>query len=334
MKKLFLIVVLFLLSIQMNAQVNNNFEINNIDWSSAQSRSYIDTLFPTNISNPSANCNYIWIPTYQTGYVVGSNPKGDKQKLQKYGALQQTLGDTYMDEIIVYFRKKKVSANPGNIIAVIYDVNPSTHGPGNEIFFTDPINLANIDTTQGNMTVFTMPLPIQLMSDSFFVGFEMQLNNGDEIGGTCTIDDGIHGPCFSGLQMAWEQRSDNSYHAFNENSATDWGLDVDLWIFPVMELPGNGTGQSISMNGITLFPVTPNPGRGNFEVSFSLKEACTVKINLFAQSGKLIKVMDLGFLTPGIHNLELNKLEFESGVYFLQVITEGGTMTTKILIQK
>lgn len=310
------------------SQVSFTSEPNNFSWQSNVSRNYYDTLFPTNVVAPGAGCNFIYYYTYQTGYVVGNNPKGDKQKLEKYGMFQSEPGVNYCDEVMVYFRKKKQSSNPGNVVAIVYDVNPITHGPGNELYVSDPLNLANIDTTIGNLTTFIFPFAIQVPNDSLFVGFEMQLNNGDFLGAASTKDG-----CYSGKQMAWEQRSDNSYHAFNENSSSDWGLNIDLWIFPVVELPGTGTGKSITSGSLQLFDPFPQPADQLINFNYSVASATPVTIKIYDNLGKLLETKNENMVTPGKHLFQLDVSKFTSGMYHFEIDSNDGTLITKFVVQ-
>ena len=211
-----------------------------------------------------------------------------------------------------------MSSNPGYINMVLYDVDPLTYAPKNLLYTSDPLNLSAIDTTMGNLTYIFAPFSIQLMTDSFFIGFELHLNTGDQLGCASTKDG-----CYEGIQLAWEQRSDNSYHPMNESGSSDWGMDMDFWIFPIMQLPGTGISN---LNVSTEPDISPNPTNGKVTIQFNDEANLSQILCVFNITGELV------FKEPvfgkSVEEIDLSQLP--SGIY--SVVLSGNQIFRKTVV--
>ena len=77
--------------------------------------------------------------------------------------------------------------------------------------------------------------------------------------------------------------------------------------------------------GITVYP---NPSNGVFQVNLSETNLETVQMNVFSAMGKQVKSMEIPF-SP---NLEMDLREFPTGIYYLQVLLDDGTLHTEKLV--
>ncbi len=77
--------------------------------------------------------------------------------------------------------------------------------------------------------------------------------------------------------------------------------------------------------------VAPNPTTGNAELSFSLTNAQDVTVTVLDVSGKEISSVALGNKTAGDHTFEINSAAFNAGVYFVNIVSNDGVVTKKLI---
>jgi hypothetical protein len=121
-----------------------------------------------------------------------------------------------------------MSPTPESISVNVYAVDTPDFRPGAIIALSNPVNLTAVKT-DGSTTMFTFPAPLTL-TDSFFVGLDLPIFTGDTIAIVTTHDD-----CVGFSNWSWEKWADGTWHSL----LNSWVLDVDLAIFPVMDLPYN-----------------------------------------------------------------------------------------------
>ncbi|MFP4470613.1 MAG: exo-alpha-sialidase [Bacteroidales bacterium] len=86
--------------------------------------------------------------------------------------------------------------------------------------------------------------------------------------------------------------------------------------------------------GESSLSIRPNPLRNNATIGLQLVTGQQVEINLIDQSGKLRHRLFTGKLKAGDHRFEINRQEqnLTSGLYFLQVKTEGEDVVRKLMV--
>jgi len=112
------------------------------------------------------------------------------------------------------------------------------------------------------------------------------------------------------------------------NSLDCYSLMVETSTTPFREslsqsLPGN-------VNEVSLFP---NPMHSETTILFSLTESSLAEISLLDLQGRKIKKLAQGNISAGDHQLLLQRENLIAGIYFLQLKTENGTVTQKIVVQ-
>ncbi|MCK9613470.1 MAG: N-acetylmuramoyl-L-alanine amidase [Bacteroidales bacterium] len=82
------------------------------------------------------------------------------------------------------------------------------------------------------------------------------------------------------------------------------------------------------------FTLAPNPFKKETYVSFLIPSAENIKISLHERSGRLVGILHNGPMTAGHHKLVLNKekMKLVRGMYFLNFVSSGKNLTTKIII--
>ncbi|HLC82208.1 MAG TPA: T9SS type A sorting domain-containing protein, partial [Bacteroidia bacterium] len=91
----------------------------------------------------------------------------------------------------------------------------------------------------------------------------------------------------------------------------------------------NDVGIAENINALSL-NIYPNPTSNNFTLEYILEKSESVKINLINVTGQLIYSEDVD-ATIGINKKQINFLENANGIYYLQVITNEGVVTKKII---
>ena len=89
----------------------------------------------------------------------------------------------------------------------------------------------------------------------------------------------------------------------------------------------NGTGVKLGQN-------MPNPFNANSVVNFELNSAEEVSFEIVDITGKVVKSIKLGNLNAGVHTVNIDASELNSGVYFYSVITGGNKVTNRMIVQK
>ena len=90
----------------------------------------------------------------------------------------------------------------------------------------------------------------------------------------------------------------------------------------------------VSETGVVLGQNMPNPFDNNSTINFELTNTSDVQFEFVDMTGKVVKTMDLGTLTNGSHNIQVDATEFASGVYYYSLVSEGSKITSKMIVQK
>lgn len=294
------------------AEVIHSVPVKNFPLTAA--RVSFDTLYSSNVKNlifetPTAGCDEVVVYSDGgSGYAAGSNQFGDLEKMQKFKAtniigVYQTLA-VFADKVMV---------NPNTpVYSNIYAVDPVTHGPGEFIFVSDPTPMSAIwgNLSNPSFSGFQFPATIPVY-DSFFVSFTIPQGTGDKL--VCAA---TQNGCYPGYQIAWERRADSTFKPFNNGTTGTWGLNIELFICPVVEI-GNlgGVQQPARMNGITHYAAYPNPATSVFQIKFGLDEPGEVHLLLYDLNGRMIKDRPMGVLQKGLYEGEIFLNDIPKGMY-------------------
>ncbi len=90
--------------------------------------------------------------------------------------------------------------------------------------------------------------------------------------------------------------------------------------------------EADAVRSLTLFAPAPNPTRGNAWISFGLPRAGQVKLSLIDMQGRERGVLVSGPRPAGRHVAQLDALDLEPGLYFLQLANGGEVRTRKFAI--
>ncbi len=94
----------------------------------------------------------------------------------------------------------------------------------------------------------------------------------------------------------------------------------------------NPVGISTSDNTNMNLLITPNPGKDNIEVIYSMEQNTSVKICIINENGSEIPVGNEQHQQAGVYRINLNTSAYNSGVYFLRITTGSGILTKRFIL--
>jgi len=80
--------------------------------------------------------------------------------------------------------------------------------------------------------------------------------------------------------------------------------------------------------------VYPNPVNDNANVEFTLVNSTNVKVSMYNTLGELVYSNLMGEMSSGNHNIKIDATNLNSGVYFITLNVNDGTITKKVTINK
>ena len=92
--------------------------------------------------------------------------------------------------------------------------------------------------------------------------------------------------------------------------------------------------EQFTIDNSALYQNYPNPFNPSTEISFSLDESQVVKLSVYNLSGQLVSELVNRKLDKGLHKINFNANELNSGIYFYELECEGFTKTNKMLLIK
>ncbi len=272
------------------------------------------TNYPCGGSTPNdcQTMNYPLSGTPYYSYMNGNNSYGDKAKANIFTA---PTGYSEIDKVNVEF-----TYHTGNASATlaIWDDNGQGGSPGS-LFASKTVSSSTIvsDINGGTTTEFVFSSPVAV-SGNFYVGIILPTTAGD----TLVLTSNTDGDTNPGI--AWEEWSDNTWHAYTESNS--WGENLSLAIYPEICKP-TGINSNFTVNN---FKIHPNPTSGIINVDFDKTLDKNTKIqvlNIFGQE-----------ITPEINyynkSVKIDLQNYSNGVYFINVINDNYFNTKKILLSR
>ena len=83
-----------------------------------------------------------------------------------------------------------------------------------------------------------------------------------------------------------------------------------------------------------LFQNYPNPFNPTTEIKFALPTASDVKLNVYNINGQLVSELVNGVVNAGMHSVNFNASNFNSGMYFYMLEANGISITKKMILTK
>ncbi len=91
--------------------------------------------------------------------------------------------------------------------------------------------------------------------------------------------------------------------------------------------------ENIVADNVTLSQNYPNPATDNTRISFEMKAAGTVSLEVYDVTGKLVINRSEGTLPTGTHTIDLNVNDLTAGVYQYSLIVDGTRLTRPMMVK-
>ena len=186
----------------------------------------------------------------------------------------------------------------------LYSVDPST---GDFVYETESAEYISTNAMINNDRPYIFPSAHQLFANTTYL--PVVVSNGNLV----LSRGGISDP-----QTSWFRDEDGTWF-FTTN--TPW---VRLNLDPSLGIEENA-------GSIASSQVFPNPTTGNTTLAFTLTNTQEVSITVFDMAGKEMTNMALGAKTSGEHTVDINSNNFQSGVYFVNIVSNDGVVTKKLI---
>ncbi len=288
-----------------------------------------DTLFGSAFSETCGDM----ILSYESnngGYIAGTNGYQDFEKAQR---IILGPGSNYVVSEIWAFFSNAAVGNNGPVRAKVYSSTPG--GAPEMLLGTSPdVNVADLSASDTSLvpSIFTFSTPPVVSGTEFFISIDVADLYGtqDEVG-LWTTEDG----CGDGND-AYELWGDGSgWFAFNDGDS--WGLNLNLLLGVVVQfdpISSQASEPSASMNGLRIFPATPNPASSDLRISYQLDQRSNVKIELYTTDGKLLQTLDQGVQTPGHFSESMNIAQLPAGSYIYGIVTEKARLMNRFVVER
>lgn len=269
----------------------------------------------------------VYIYTYTGGgYVFGNNIDGLDQSAQGY-IYSGSLG---IEGTLLWFGEKYESGSNSTLTVTAYALDalatndPSnTTGPGTSLG-SATLTMSQVDTVWPNLT--WVPFASVLPSTGDFacgVDFSALTANGDTAGLLCDEDGDA-----SQLDYAFSMYQGSWY-------VTDYafgGLDVNIAIFPVVDVNYVGINDDNFFYGMQSNSY-PNPASNNMTIEYALENNTDVTIEIIGSNGAMIEQMEQGNMNAGVHNIDYNVSNLQSGHYFFSIHANGQRLIKSFIVE-
>ncbi len=312
---------------------------------------YSDTITYWNNKNAQIDSAgfYLYSQVYQDeGYTFGTNIVNDMGYAELYDV--NVPGDTTI-QILGLLSAWHGIVQPGSAKYVTFKV----WGQDNTLYLQNDSNYIqgfpgaakysqSMPITQLQVGNYTSPdtipvitwftSPVTHVTNSFFVGSEINYNWNTIAGDTITLDAtpqgnavgvGQHHPDLSlpGSTVYTPRNAIEVTSGTWQDCFYDYGYKVNLSIIPIIQYK-HPLGIGITKNNLTFFGNYPNPATNYTNISFALKNAADVTITIMDMQGKSIGIIQRPSLNAGAHAVQVQTAGMAAGNYIYMVRTSDG----------
>ena len=370
MKKIFILIIVILVSISGFAQrsnhkyampvssVNDGNVIFSNSTSNARTTATGDTLKLSNIA--AADTLVIYTAGADSGYLTGTDYWGDQAFAERYDF---NPADSSVKVIGVFAQfsgkvnpasAKQISFNIWSLSAPQYITSRLFYsGFPNAVYttLTVPVTQLGIGVTADTLKKFMFDSTTHFLSGSFFAGYSISYNfnalAGDTIG-LASSKNGYRTSPKTTLQVIISDVDTVVDTMINVQNATQWSdgnwhdnysdndsLFNDLAIYPIVII-GTPTGlKGVTKNNLTFYGSFPNPAVNSTNIKFSLSKNADVTIQIMDMNGRALNTITQTNLAIGDHIITVNTSALPAGDYLYLIRTSGGEgMASKMTVVK
>jgi hypothetical protein len=262
---------------------------------------------PANNSFPAismATTNYIYARDNNVTTGAGSTSNGND------GFEAGNLFDIWQDQTLTAIVVKLAGGGSGTtlgteIFAKIYSIDPNTGD-----FVYEGESNPYIVVAGNTNTNLNLPLnaPVNLLANNTYLA--------------------VVGSFGTGLKIANAGTSEPQTSFFLDMLDGTWYYQTSTPYVRLNFDPSGGINENTDIAATNVFP---NPTSGLATLSYNLLNNADVVVSIKDVTGKLINTMNLPNQISGLNQLELDVQNCSSGIYYVQVATEAGTVTKKFV---
>jgi hypothetical protein len=115
------------------------------------------------------------------------------------------------------------------------------------------------------------------------------------------------------------------------HTATGWGAGTDSEVRGDLPPSTVGVNEIAAINQVSIYP---NPFLSEATIEFDLEESTNITVNVFDVTGKLVTEFGNTNYSIGNHKLTIDGSDMNNGLYYVNIITENGVMTEKLMLNK
>ncbi len=247
-------------------------------------------------------------------------------------------GTGTLQEVYTWWGDKTVVGTNDDFAVTVYDGGFGS-GPVN-VLATLPLNTANINAganfTTGfltNLYDFTSLSTPVTVTDSFFVGFSYNVPSASTNDTCVLVCTGAAGNCNNSLNSVHQLLDDNAGFTTWIPASGIWqSFNVELFVWAILER--DSTTSSLKSGSITEYGVYPNPTCNNATVRFDLNKSSDIQFLMINMAGQTIKNETYSNLNGGYNEIKLDLTTIPTGTYLYKVISNDGSITSKLIVNK
>lgn len=288
----------------------------------------MDTILSPILLDTCSGTVFNFQPTEGSGFIGGTNDFMDLEKAQRMIANHSNFSVT---EVFAFFGAAAIGGD-GELSAKIYQVDPSTNGPGALVGTSDPIKASDINLDPDIIvpTPFVFSTPAPVMGNEFFVSIDLSAlyTSQDTVGLLLTdVDCGF-------AEDAWELFGDGQTWVSLSNPDLSWNLVSNFPMIVVLELGGISSTQEIASTdgAIRLHDAFPNPATDNLTIAYDLEVKSMVQLEVYSIDGKLLIQQNQAVQAPGAYQVQLPIATLPEGVYLYGIVTDKGRLMNKFVV--
>ena len=92
-----------------------------------------------------------------------------------------------------------------------------------------------------------------------------------------------------------------------------------------------GINEAASLNDLQIYP---NPFQNNATIEFNLENSTALQVSVYDMTGKVVQNIPSTVYPIGNTKIEVNGTSLESGLYYVNIVSEDGVITRKIVLNK
>jgi hypothetical protein len=124
--------------------------------------------------------------------------------------------------------------------------------------------------------------------------------------------------------------------SYKKDGTTTAGIDC-AWLDDITfegGVPTSIDNEQLAVSNFQLYQNYPNPFNPNTEITFSLDRSDNVKLSVYNHTGQIVSQLVDGVVQKGIHKVNFNALNLNSGIYFYTLETSENSISRKMMLIK